>query len=376
MNVVFATGMPELNNSLLASFSNMVKASEIFELSDLRGQVNDSTDMVIVSGFLGSEEAVADELVALRHRNGSCRVILIMAAMDEEFRKGLVALKIYDVIEPDTDGQLDEQEIFHVIKNPMCEADLINKICLNIKPKENGIRILEISRDLMPKIPPISLRRSVKAEDLRPVNMPLIIGVGAVEPCIGSTYHALLLSNWLSKRGKVVLVEYNKRPALHLIGNSYADNFDIGKIQVHRVDVTRGGLNYSRFDGCNFIILDFGALKTMNEEGVLKCEDTYYEMTRTNCKILIGSSAPWRIGKTVAFNYINDDLSTWNILLTGGGESEIKRIREVLAPYYNPDHMYSSPYSNSPQSLDGHETLFEDILKKCARVKGGIFKRL
>lgn len=125
MNVIFATGMPEINQHIIDRYPNMQTQAEVNELGDLPDRISSETQAVIISGYLDRTEQLVEVLLALRHRNGDCRVILIMPETDEEFRQGLASIGIYDLIEPDGNGEIDEGNLFRTIDKPATAAQLL-----------------------------------------------------------------------------------------------------------------------------------------------------------------------------------------------------------------------------------------------------------
>lgn len=210
-----------------------------------------------------------------------------------------------------------------------------------------------------------SLRNRVSCGE----QVPAVFGVGSVERNAGATYHAVMLAHHLarSRKKNVALVEYNNNPV-----------FDFGKSKGQTASYRENGvvyfpmrmtsgdpvLNFNEFRAFSYVILDLGSLKT-SVNGILTQNRYYHEMSRVNCPILVASGAPWKMGSIMAFNYVQDALQSWNVVVTPTAPSTFSRIIPKISNYFNHQRLYMSNYEPDPYQISADQIkLFERLLRE------------
>lgn len=207
---------------------------------------------------------------------------------------------------------------------------------------------------------------------------PLIFAVGSVEPHCGATHHAVMLAHHLSRTRKttVALAEYNTAPSLGTLNGRNTPFRDSGVLYFPGTasDVERAP-DFRTLRAYSHIVLDLGHLKPC-QNGTLMPGAPFEEMKRAHCAILVASGAPWRLPQLVAFNYIREDLSDWNLMVTPTSHDVFGQIVPAAASYFNPRRIHHSCSEADPRHIGKEqEALLERITREVDPVQGkGLFK--
>ncbi len=213
---------------------------------------------------------------------------------------------------------------------------------------------------------------------------PIIFGVGGVEGRCGTTHHAVMLAHYLSRtrREKVPLVEYNSSPCLAALN----PRNEVGVFQEKGVVYHPGspqnnmeGLNFNDFREYRYVVLDLGVLKPF-KDGVMVSGLSHLEMTRVHCPILVASGSPWRLNSLIAFNYAQENLDSWNLLITPTSKEAFGTIAAVAPQFYNVRRLFHSNYEADPFRIGkSQEELFENMAGEFLSTRGkgllGLMKR-
>ena len=201
----------------------------------------------------------------------------------------------------------------------------------------------------------------------------VVVGVGSVEAGIGSTYHAVMLASYLIGLGKQVgIIEFNDRPSLKMAAQTTESDFMLGKVRV-RTCLTGEGVRMEGFEDVQYVILDLGELKRLNpESGIYEQTAGMSEMSRAHCQILIGSGAPWRIGRTALFNYNQQPYHKWNVLLFGAHPRAMPTLRSQLGGFFTRERIHASHYCPDPSDVtEEMGDVFNQCLERFAPEKPG-----
>lgn len=213
---------------------------------------------------------------------------------------------------------------------------------------------------------------------------PVVFGVGGVENRCGVTFHSVMLANYLarSRRESVALVEYNVNPCIGVM-NPRKEQGPFREAGVVYFPGTlqnyTSGLKFGDFREFKYVVLDLGELKPFSD-GVMVQGPSYLEMTRVHSPMLIASGAPWRLNSLMAFNYCQDNLDSWNILITPTAKDTFNQVAPAASRYFNKKRFYHSNPEPDPFRISkSQEELFEKIIREIIPVKAkgmfGILKK-
>ena len=205
-----------------------------------------------------------------------------------------------------------------------------------------------------------------------------IIGVGSVNQGVGCTHHAVGIASLLAsqRKNKVALVEMNDNPVLfRLTNDNHGLQFEFKNIHIYCNPAKKQGprefISFSSIlnEGYNYIVLDLGRLKKMDEEGILKRTDGFDEMARAHAQILIADGSPWKWGELVVFNYNKENLQNWNILISPTTQSNFTAIKGTVSEHYNANKIHHARFFDDPFNIDEEQRAFftnilGDILPK------------
>ncbi len=212
---------------------------------------------------------------------------------------------------------------------------------------------------------PHSTGYSSKGERGRERLGPVIFGVGGVESRCGVTHHAVMLAHYLarSRRERVPLVEFNTSPCLASLnpGETGGAFEDLGVIySTHSIQSSGSGFNFNAFRDYSSIVLDLGVLKPF-QDGIMTPGLSYLEMSRVHCPILISSGGPWRLNSLIAFNFAQENLDGWNLMIAPTSEKAFERIAAVVPQYFSSRRLYHSAFEPDPFHIGKAQ---EDVFKK------------
>lgn len=181
---------------------------------------------------------------------------------------------------------------------------------------------------------------------------PVVFGVGGVESRCGVTHHAVMLAHYLARtrRERVPLVEFNTSPCFESLnpGNASGAFEDLGVLyNPHSIQNSGSGLNFNAFREYSAVVLDLGVLKPF-QDGIMTPGLSYLEMSRVHCPILVSSGAPWRLSSLIAFNFAQENLDGWNLMIAPTSDKAFERIVSVVPQYFSSRRLYHSVFEPDP----------------------------
>lgn len=226
-----------------------------------------SVDTVIVdiAGVKDTDEAILEALNMLRICNDQMQIIVIATQRlpGDSFLAQCFSMSIYDLITTDDFNDL-EDEIVSSLQNP--------------RQYKESVRYKDI------------IDHSVKDEEKKEVTR-ITVGFAGTQGRIGVTHHAIILANYLRKKGfKVALVELNESGDLEKIAESY----DLGKSADYADYFVKDGIDYYPAANAdtmltlgtkayNFIVIDYAAYETCDIDSFQHC----------NFKFILAGIKPW-----------------------------------------------------------------------------------
>ena len=224
IKILTALGNPVLNNELNRYEKYEVLSEDLFYQDALLDNLETKdADTIIVSGLLQGQYDIVDFLRMVRERSINSRIILIVDTIDDESKKKLMDINIYDIM---FDDKIEVRDVIEAIDR---EEPIIKKAQMTISEDS----------DILYDASPLS-----KNTELKPtIQKQEIIAISGT-PGSGKTTVAVNLAKVLSKKSnaKILLIDLDT-----LYGN-LDELLDINKIP-QNVEIIidndkRCGLNY------------------------------------------------------------------------------------------------------------------------------------
>ena len=228
------------------------------------------TLVIDISALADTDEEILDGLDSLKIGNYDLQIIILAANryVGDALLTKCFQMGIYDLIVTD-----DFLEISQELKE-----------CIRVGKKYGDA--LQF-RDLKPE------NVIVKEEVKQTVNK-VVIGMAGTVPRIGVTHHAIILANWLRKKGYMVaLIEKHPSSAFEQLREFYdermfEDFYTMGGVDFYPYQKSKDTFANVLGKSYNFIIADFG----LYEKAEL------YLYNKSDVRIILSGSKPWELEGT------------------------------------------------------------------------------
>ncbi len=229
-----------------------------------------------------------------------------------------------------------------------------------------------------------SVFKSKTLPNTNKVHKNLTIGIGGVSNGSGTTHTTLGLASYLRKiKNKVAIVEFNNKPQLsRLIAYSNIQNkdyFSINKLDIYfQKHIQQDSNSFNQMilklksDDYDYIIIDFGELKSLNNEGISKNNISYNELCKSDYQILCLNGSSWKWEDINFFRcdnfaevepYINNWILTIS-LVTNHFFRDIKKEIENITVLKNIKKapLYLNPFNISEENNEYFKELIKHII--------------
>lgn len=209
----------------------------------------------------------------------------------------------------------------------------------------------------------------------------LVIGIGAVNSGSGTTHTTLGLASYLKKNAnKIAVAEFNNKPQLNrLMAYSYKKNedyFSVNKLDLYCQKNTKQNLDdfYQmllklKSNNYDYIIIDFGELKSFDDNGILQRNISYNEMCRADYQILClnGSSWKWEdinFYRCDDFAEVEPYINNWVLTINLIDDSFFKNITKEIKNITVLKDIKKAPLYLDPFDINKEiSKYFEDLIK-------------
>lgn len=142
IKILTALGNPVLNNELSRYEKyNVLSGDLLYQDALLDALDSMNVDAIIVSGLLQGQYDIVDFLGMVRERSLNSRIILIVDSIDDESRKKLMSLNIYDVM---FDDKIEVRDVLDAIDR---EEPIVKKAQLVVSENFDAIYDVGVPRD-------------------------------------------------------------------------------------------------------------------------------------------------------------------------------------------------------------------------------------
>lgn len=290
MKILFALNQDldnKLETKILSEFKRIqgynFEFDKAINMRQVREKISQDFDLLILNEELDINNPVKiSEIVDIRNLSQEMRIILIVNSenKDETFIEIMHSLGIYDLL----------------LTEDISMDNLLNLI-IDLRTETGNTKYTMESKQVI-----YDDKLNVMEEKIM---KNFIIGIGGAGSGSGVTHTAIAIASFIKKMGcKVAIIEFNSRPRLKNL-LIYADSRNDGFFTINGIDVfyqTNSKQELEKYNNCLFqskasnykyIIIDFGALKKVNDKGIIEPTLSYSEMYRTDHQILCLNGSQW-----------------------------------------------------------------------------------
>lgn len=163
----------------------------------------------------------------------------------------------------------------------------------------------------------------------------VVIAVGGAERGVGCTRISLILSLYLAEHGhQVAVLDLSERGALHHLSETpEAKTNSSGGICINGVDIYDKSFKLGNIlnRGYNYVILDLGRLKRLNERNIYENNPNYGEMNRADLPIFVCGNDTWQLPE--ADKYKGEIGEKWELVFNFNEEYGLVKDRTYIFPY-------------------------------------------
>lgn len=358
MKVLFALNQDlddKLEIKILSEFKKIqgygFEFDKALNMNQIKEKMKKNYDLLILNEELEIYNPVKiNEIEAIRNISKETRIILIINSenKDETYTERMHSLGIYDLLFSE---DISMKNILNLIIDLRTETR--NAIYTN------GSK--QVSNN--------SNTETFIMEDK--IKKKLIIGVGGVSHGSGVTHTTLAIASYIKSMGqKVAIIEFNERPRLKNL-LMYADSHNKGYFALNGIDIYyqtenkqgkeldnfNQSLFQSRSKNYKYIIIDFGVLKKVNENGIAEPTLSYGEMFRTDHQILCLNGSPWgwadiNFYRCDNFAEVEPYISSWVVSVNLATTIKFKDIKKEIQNTTVLKNIKKAPVFLSPFNID------------------------
>lgn len=353
----------EITNNQLA-FQHSVQ-----EGADLERAFNDIkrsyVDALVIDVTCVSSQYVYSELKNFRLVKEKARVILVSpgASPGDALLSRLVALGIYDIVA--SEGEHVTKEVSHLLQSEpkslaaawrwFAGPDESEAVGGQGKTTTKTKTIIKTTDKVVEQV--VYRDRIIGS---------VVIAVAGAREGAGSTHFALSAARYLTAKAKktVALVELNSRPCLETLkedirpGPFYLQGFQVfpgTKEPQQLLEVFQGKFNY--------VILDLGVVKWLNEQGEYIYSPWYQELLRADVSLVTAFGSLWQIPKLISFSSHQEASENWRFILNHCDKKADDVINVLRETGFN--KVFANPYSPEPFTFSQErESFFETVFSE------------
>ncbi len=329
---------------------------------------NVSYDLLVLNEELRINNPVTlEQIKQIKNVSKETRIILIFNSenKDDTFISTLHNLGIHDFVSSE---EITMEKIIDLI---MGRETILTKN----KSKEISVDFNKI----IPKSQNFFKNKTL--QNINKTKKNLIIGVGGVSSGSGTTHTALGLATYFKEMAnEVAIVEFNNKPQLSRL-MTYTDRqdkdyFSINKLDIYFQKSMKQNLNNFnqtilklKSNGYNYIIIDFGRLKGLNDKGISQRNSSYNEIYRTDYQILCLNGSSWK-WEDINF-YRHDDfvevepyINNWILTINLINDSFFKNIKKEIKKITVLENIEKAPLYLNPFDMNEENLKYFENLTK------------
>lgn len=362
----------EATNSQLA-FQQLVQGSE--DLGKAFAEIKRSyVDVLVIDLTCADPVQLYKEITSFRLIKDKTRIIVASpgASPGDVLLRQLVSIGIYDIVAAKEEEQI-AQEVSHLLQSEpkslaaawrwFAGPDEVEEA--KEKPGKTTTKTKTIIKTADRVVEQVVYRDRIIGS--------VVIAVAGAREGAGCTHFALSAARYLTAKAKktVALVELNSRPCLETLkedvkpGPFHLQGFQVfpeTKEPQQLLDVFQGKFNY--------VILDLGVVKRLNDQGDYSYSPWYQELLRADVSVVTAFGSLWQIPNLINLSSHQEPSENWTFILNHCDQkaSEVISVlketgfNKVIANFFSPD-----PFAFHEERDSLFEQVFEGYVERKKR---------